>query len=89
MTTSLPSTGTPAGSVTFMDGTTPLETIPLTNGQAMYSTSSLAVGVHVVTAVYSGGPGFGASSSPDVPATTINTVAGGGFGDDNPATTPR
>ncbi|MBF0554787.1 MAG: Ig-like domain repeat protein, partial [Nitrospirae bacterium] len=49
-------TGTsPTGTVTFKDGTTTLGTASLnSSGQASYSTSSLAAGSHLITAVYSG-----------------------------------
>ncbi len=45
----------PTGSVTFFDGTTTLGSEPLsTSGVATFSTASLTVGQHTVTAVYSG-----------------------------------
>ena len=45
----------PTGSVTFYDGATMLATVALTGSDtASYSTSTLAVGGHPVTAVYSG-----------------------------------
>jgi len=46
------STGTPTGTVTFYDGTTSLGTASLSSGIATYTTSSLAVGSHPITAVY-------------------------------------
>lgn len=42
------------GSVRFADGPTLLGTVSLNNGVAAYSTSSLAVGSHSITATYSG-----------------------------------
>jgi hypothetical protein len=45
---------TPDGTVTFMDGTTALATVALASGSAQYSTTALAIGVHPITAVYSG-----------------------------------
>jgi hypothetical protein len=42
------------GSVLFMDGTTNLGTVPVTNGQAILSTSALSVGRHKISALYSG-----------------------------------
>ena len=61
---------TPTGTVTFFDGQTPLtgtSTIPnpatLVSGTATYTTSSLAVGIHLLTAVYSGDMNFPGSSS--------------------------
>jgi large repetitive protein len=45
---------TPDGTVTFMDGTTVLGTVPLAAGTAAYSTTTLAIGIHPITAVFSG-----------------------------------
>lgn len=46
---------TPDGTVTFLDGTTTLATVPLpANGIAQFSTASLTQGTHSITAVYSG-----------------------------------
>src|SRR5439155_3620367 len=50
-----PGAGTPIGSVTFMDGGTAMSgPIVVVGGVATFSTSSLLVGTHAVTAVYSG-----------------------------------
>jgi ELWxxDGT repeat protein len=50
--------------VTFRDGNTVLATVPLgSNGFASYTTSSLAVGTHAITASYSGGGNVQASTS--------------------------
>lgn len=58
------SLGTPTGSVGFYDGTTLLGAVALSNGQAVYTTTSLAVGTHSITGVYSGDTNFaGATSS--------------------------
>ena len=46
--------GTPAGSVSFFDGTTLLGAVTLSSGVASYTTSSLAAVTHSITAVYSG-----------------------------------
>jgi hypothetical protein len=46
--------GAPTGSVTFMDGDTPLGTGELSNGTASFRTAGLAVGDHTIAAVYSG-----------------------------------
>ncbi len=62
-------TGTPTGSVTFMDGTTALAMISLSGGAASYSTSSLAVGSHSITAVYGGDSNYSGSTSGAVPVT--------------------
>ena len=48
-------TGThPTGAVTFKDGTTALATESLSSASASYSTSTLAVGKHSLTAAYAG-----------------------------------
>jgi hypothetical protein len=46
------STGTPSGTVTFYDGTTSLGTVTLDAGTASWSSASLVVGSHPITAVY-------------------------------------
>ena len=55
--------GTPIGSIAFKDGATTLLNTTLSNGAATYSTSSLAVGSHTITAVYGGSTNFAASTS--------------------------
>jgi autotransporter-associated beta strand protein len=60
-----PGSGTPTGTVTFMDGTTALGTpVTLTNGQATFMTATLSSATHPITAVYSGDSNFAASTSP-------------------------
>jgi len=56
-------TGTPTGSVQFKDGSTVLSTQTLSGGIASYSTSTLALGSHSMTAVFSGSSEFFASTS--------------------------
>ncbi|WP_164015958.1 Ig-like domain repeat protein [Pyxidicoccus trucidator] len=54
-----PATGTPEGSVTFLDGTTPLSTVPIdSQGVATYTTSALAAGERGLTVAYSGNTRF-------------------------------
>jgi uncharacterized repeat protein (TIGR01451 family) len=56
--------GAPAGNVTFLDGTTPLKTVALDqHGHATFSTSSLGVGSHMITAVYGGNGTLAGSQS--------------------------
>jgi parallel beta-helix repeat protein len=56
--------GTPTGSVTFMDGDSPVGTVVLgADGVATFTCSSQAVGGHVITAVYSGDGNFAGSIS--------------------------
>lgn len=58
-----PGAGTPTGSVTFNDGSNALTTVPLnSNGTATFTTSTLAVNSHSVTAVYSGDSSFNGST---------------------------
>jgi sugar lactone lactonase YvrE len=58
-----PGGGTPTGTVTFLDGTTVLATEVLSGGSTSFATTSLAVGPHTITAVYSGDADFVTSIS--------------------------
>ena len=59
-----PGAGVPTGSVTFKDGTTVFGAGKLSaGGVASFATSSLAAGIHSITAVWSGGVKYGASTS--------------------------
>jgi hypothetical protein len=58
-----PGAGLPSGTVTFSDGGTTLGTAPVSGGQATFSTSTLAVGPHSITAVYGGDVSFTGSTS--------------------------
>jgi hypothetical protein len=65
-----PGSGVPTGTVTFMDGATALGTGTLSGaGVATFSTVSLALGVHSVTAVYGGDANNGGSTSAAVTVT--------------------
>jgi hypothetical protein len=57
--------GPPSGTVTFLDGASPLATVALnSSGQAALSVSSLALGSQAITATYNGNADFqGVSSS--------------------------
>ncbi|MBF0567445.1 MAG: Ig-like domain repeat protein [Nitrospirae bacterium] len=75
----------PTGNVTFYDGATSLGTVALSSGQAAYSTLSLSVGTHTITAVYAGDANNATSTSSILsqivhPAAgaIISTVAGNG-----------
>lgn len=67
--------GAPAGTVTFLDGSTTLAVVPVgaagSNGTASLTVSNLSGGAHTVKAVYSGSPIHAASTS----ATSSVTVA--------------
>jgi predicted outer membrane repeat protein len=54
---------TPTGTIAFEDGATVLGSGTLAAGVATFTTSSLAVGTHTMTAVYSGDVNFAAATS--------------------------
>ena len=59
--------GTPIGTVNFLDGTTPIGSGMLNgSGIATFSTSTLAVSTHSITAVYAGSTNFATSTSAPV-----------------------
>ena len=63
-------TGTaPTGTVTFLDGATPLTTVALSGGQASIDTSFMATGSHSLTASYSGDTNNTGGTSPTVTET--------------------
>ena len=58
------STGVPTGVVQFMDGTNVLSTQPVSGtGSSAYTTTSLAFGIHTITANYQPAGSFSASSA--------------------------
>ncbi len=63
VTAEAPGSGTPAGTVTFYDGTTAIDTANLSGGTASYTTSTLSVGGHTITAQYNATADFAASTS--------------------------
>lgn len=62
------------GTVTFADGGTTLGTSPVSSGVATYTTSTLAVGSHSITAQYSGDTNYGAATSSTL-TETVNKTA--------------
>jgi hypothetical protein len=59
------SQATPSGSLTFFDGNTALATVPLdASGHATFTTTTLAVGTHSLTALYAGNTIYSTSTSP-------------------------
>ncbi|MGW2376647.1 Ig-like domain repeat protein [Kitasatospora sp. NPDC001683] len=64
VTATAPGAGTPTGTVSFFDGATLLGTGTLVTGVAAFSTSTLSVGSHSLTAVYAGSTSFNGSTSP-------------------------
>ncbi|HEX4156375.1 MAG TPA: Ig-like domain repeat protein [Acidobacteriaceae bacterium] len=55
--------GTPTGTITFMDGSTPLGTVPISDGAASLPVTFTTIGLHTLTAVYSGSPTFQPATS--------------------------
>ena len=80
-------TGTPTGSVTFMNGTATLGSVQLTSGgTASLTVNFAAAGTHLLKAVYSGDANFSASSSSVLTETVlINTSATALAAQPNPA----
>jgi hypothetical protein len=66
--------GAESGEVTFYDGATSLGTVPITNGQASFTTSSLSVGTHSIFASYAGDSSYLPSKSSAL-LETINSFA--------------
>jgi uncharacterized repeat protein (TIGR03803 family) len=66
--------GTPAGRVTFKNGSATLGPVTLSGGVATFATSNLPVGTDSITAVYSGNADFSGSTSP-VLSQTVNAAS--------------
>jgi hypothetical protein len=62
----------PTGSVLFYDGTTLLNTATLSGGVATYATSALAVGVHTISARYTGDSHYSYTTSQPLTSPTLN-----------------
>ena len=69
-----PGSGTPTGSITFLDGSTTLGTTTLSGGKATFKTTALAAGPHTITVSYSGDGNF--VTSPSGPLTQAVNQAG-------------
>lgn len=65
----LPGSGTPMGTVTFMNGSAVLGTGTLSAGRAIFTTTTLPVGTDSITAVYGGNGNFNGRTS-----TALNQV---------------
>jgi hypothetical protein len=76
-TVSVPTGSMPAGagSVTFYDGMTQLDTVNVSGGVAVFSTTALALGSHTITASYNGAPGYAASTSGTSASMTVTPIA--------------
>src|SRR5262249_42968574 len=58
-----PGSGTPTGTVTFLDGTATLGTRSLSAGSATLATSALTIGNHTISLSYAGDANFNTSTS--------------------------
>ena len=81
MQASSTTSGVPTGSVTLLDGTTVVSAIPLAAGGAAFTTGTLTLGTHTLTAAYSGDTNFLPSTS------TIASVVVGAASDFSMAAT--
>lgn len=72
---------TPTGSVTFYDGTTAMGTVTASGGTATLTTSTLPVGNHAISAIYSGDSNFQSVTSAGIVESiqdfTLNVVGAG------------
>uniref|UniRef100_UPI00142899CB Ig-like domain-containing protein n=1 Tax=Streptomyces novaecaesareae TaxID=68244 RepID=UPI00142899CB len=79
VTATAPGAGTPTGTVSFFDGIVLVGTATLdAGGTATFTTSTLGVGIHALTAVYSGDTAFNGSTSlidPQTVTTADTTTA--------------
>jgi sugar lactone lactonase YvrE len=67
--------GTPAGSVTIMDGGGIIQSLPTSAGTAIFTIRSLTPGSHTLRAVYTGDNNFIASTSSSAAVTVISAPA--------------
>ncbi len=79
-------TAIPTGSVTFMDGSTALGTVPLNGGLATLTTATLAIGTHTITAQYAGDSNFHSSTSTAV-SELVTATPDFTFGSSSPTAT--
>jgi len=68
-----PGSGTPTGTVTFLDGLTSLGTANLVNGQASFTVATLTTGLHSLMATYGGDGSFSQNSG--VAAQTVSKAS--------------
>jgi hypothetical protein len=69
-----PGSGTPTGTVTFLDGATTLGTATLSGGTATFSTKALSAASHSITAAYGGDASFNGNTSSAVAQTVQPSV---------------
>ena len=65
------------GTVTFRDAGTAIGTAALVNGQAAFTTTTLPVGAHAITASYGGTADFAPSRSGVEPTSAVSTIGSG------------
>jgi hypothetical protein len=76
------------GTMTFYDGSAVIGSVPVASGgTAVLSTSSLAFGLHSVTAVYSGDAAHSGSTSPALSQRIVDAISIGLSSSANPAVT--
>jgi hypothetical protein len=76
----------PTGMATFSDGSTPLGSAPLnSSGTATFSTSSLSMGTHTITASYGGSANFNPSSASVTETVTVIATSTSLTASPNPA----
>ncbi len=86
--------GTPAGQVSFLDGTTPLGSVTVSGGVAVFTTATLTTGAHSITATYIASSNFTGSSSNPLALSVVDLSlgntgdGGGGSTGDSQTTTP-
>ena len=67
--------GTPTGLVTFQDAGVSIGTGVVNSNTATFTTSTLALGLHTITAVYGGDAGFKASTASTMPTITVGQAS--------------
>jgi len=72
VTATAPGSGTPTGTVIFKDGATTLSTNTLGSGQATFTSATLSVGSHSITAVYNGDANYNISTNSPALTQTVN-----------------
>jgi sugar lactone lactonase YvrE len=77
--------GSPTGTVNFLDGTTVIGSGLLASGTATFTTSSLALGSHTISAAYLGDTNFSVTGSGSLPQSVITINVGSGSS--NPTST--
>jgi hypothetical protein len=70
----------PTGTVTFMDGSQSLGTVAMVSGKASFTTSTLTVASHLITAIYSGDANYVSSTSPVLTEIVVGSNSGNSAG---------